>query len=58
MGDALTLSLVGLLRAISLIYDILAFIPYYLFFNPRKQLQESRKVKVRDFIFFQPLIVQ
>ena len=48
MGDAWISVLIGVLKGLAVVYDVITFIPWFLLDNPQRKLQQSRRVKVSD----------
>ncbi|KAK7456556.1 hypothetical protein BaRGS_00039334 [Batillaria attramentaria] len=48
MGDGVVKVILGVLKTLSMFYDVITFIPYYLICNPRKRLELSARVKAKS----------
>lgn len=48
MADTIVQLLVGVLRALSVVYNAIMFIPYSILYKPQSKLHASNRLKVRQ----------
>lgn len=48
MSELLVQALVGVFKALSLVYDVFSFIPYFVLYRPRNKLIASKRLKARS----------
>lgn len=53
MGDQWISVVIGLLKGVAFVYDILSFVPAYFIDNPRRKIQQSNRIKVSTYACFQ-----
>ncbi|ESP04960.1 hypothetical protein LOTGIDRAFT_205986 [Lottia gigantea] len=47
MSDIFVKTIIGVIKAVSLVYDVVSFIPYYFMFDPNAKLRKSRRLKAK-----------
>ena len=48
MADILMNFVIGVLRAVAMVYDIVSFVPYYVICQPGQVLKAKKRIKVGE----------